>query len=609
MSLRSVGDNVERNRSSANLFKWIDTLISDSELDQQLSPSSLKEITKHHWKPFDNKTTCFNQSCRKQFTTLERHHHCRRCGGIFCSSCLEFSRRLNKLAKPDPDGEWHKVCKGCFELGQLTDGQTRCHTADFCALRTEFKRWAAAEDTLKSLSWRSKLDIDRECQRLLKGFEKNVGHSELKRTLHGVKSFVTTPDWMKSSTWIREDLAKSCQTCNEVFGITKQKNFCHVCGIAVCKSCSSNDLIIYIPDGEKEEQENWPPKLAIIKIIGCPQVEPEICWPLRVCQSCRRILEARQIQAYEEELNPSVNTADFLDQLHKLRETFQEAENRVRAQLPKYDEIVNLLEDSTRASSSNNNVKMLAKAQGDLADVLAQYVSMVQQLKKLRPLTETQSLLLKHFIKGKCDFYLDQMSAFRRLKHKLSESVTSESLDLIQRIMDKNAIISTHLYLRQLVYETIYLCQKYKIEETLPAFLTKIEQLVESDVKDCLKKEKDDVEKHMQLVKESIKNSLQDKKLICLSQQQLRINGVKHVVEMMHLRVETVLNQVNNELCLRSANRSYQASKASLKTSLEELKQQKGKVAEANSDFVFVDKLEVSPDLRDSERGSWFHQT
>lgn len=66
----------------------------------------------------------------------------------------------------------------------------------------------------------------------------------------------------------REDLAKSCQTCNEVFGITKQKHFCHVCGIAVCKACSSNDLIIYIPDGEKEEQENWPPKLAIIKIIG-----------------------------------------------------------------------------------------------------------------------------------------------------------------------------------------------------------------------------------------------------------------------------------------------------------------------------------------------------
>ncbi|CAG5133863.1 unnamed protein product, partial [Candidula unifasciata] len=356
------------------------------------------DITKHHWKLFDNKTTCFNQLCRKQFTTLERHHHCRRCGGIFCSSCLQFSRRLNSLAKPDPDGDWHKVCKDCFELGQLTDGHTRCHTADFFELRTEYKRRAAANETLELHTWRSKLDIDRECQRLLRGFEQNVGHSELMRTLQGFKTLVTTPDWMKSRMWIREDLATKCQTCNEAFSITRQKNCCHVCGIAVCKSCSSEDLIIYVPDGEKDEKEYWPPKLAIIKIIGCPPVEPEICWPLRVCRSCRNILEARQVQAYGEELNPSVKT-DFLDRLHKLNETFQEAENRVRAQLPKYKEIIDLLEDSTRKSSSGNNVKILAKAQGDLADVLAQYVSTVQQLKKLRPLTETQALLLKHFIK------------------------------------------------------------------------------------------------------------------------------------------------------------------------------------------------------------------
>ena len=41
-------------------------------------------------------------------------------------------------------------------------------------------------------------------------------------------------------------------------------------------------------------------------------------------------------------------------------------------------------------------------------------------------------------IQAKCEFYLDHMSEFRRMKHKLSESIPVESLDFIQKIMDKN---------------------------------------------------------------------------------------------------------------------------------------------------------------------------
>uniref|UniRef100_A0A0B6YVB4 Uncharacterized protein n=1 Tax=Arion vulgaris TaxID=1028688 RepID=A0A0B6YVB4_9EUPU len=239
-------------------------------------------------------------------------------------------------------------------------------------------------------------------------------------------------------------------------------------------------------------------------------------------------------------------------------------------------------------------MKTLAKAQGDLADALAQYVTIVQQLKKLRPLTETQLLLSKTFTRAKCEFYLNQMSEFRTLKHKLCESVSTESLDFIQRIMDKNAIISTHLYLRQLVYETIHLCHKYKIEEFLPTFLTKIEQLVESDVQSCLHKEKDDIGKHMLLVKEMIKDSLKENKLITISQIHISKSGTKYAQEAMQLRVEAILNQVNNQLCLLSANRSFQTSKASLQKGLEELKKRKDSNdnnEDEKHDFVFVDKV------------------
>ncbi|CAG5133862.1 unnamed protein product, partial [Candidula unifasciata] len=154
------------------------------------------------------------------------------------------------------------------------------------------------------------------------------------------------------------------------------------------------------------------------------------------------------------------------------------------------------------------------------------------------------------------------------------------------------AIIGTHLYVRQLVYETLILCHKNKIAESLPSFLTKIEQIVEGDVEDCLRKENDNIEEHMELVKKILKNNLQNKKLIRLSQSQLVQKESTHVSEMLYLRVETILNRVNNELCLRSANRSFQASKTSLKTSMEELKQQNSKVEEENSGFVFVENFQ-----------------
>ena len=41
-------------------------------------------------------------------------------------------------------------------------------------------------------------------------------------------------------------------------------------------------------------------------------------------------------------------------------------------------------------------------------------------------------------LQAKCDFYMDNMSTFRRMKSKLGESSPPEVLEFIQRTMDKN---------------------------------------------------------------------------------------------------------------------------------------------------------------------------
>ena len=65
---------------------------------------------------------CHNLSCRKHFGFVDRKHHCRRCGNIFCSNCLSFEVKLSKEAELDVCGITCKVCIGCYEDFQLILG-------------------------------------------------------------------------------------------------------------------------------------------------------------------------------------------------------------------------------------------------------------------------------------------------------------------------------------------------------------------------------------------------------------------------------------------------------------------------------------------------------
>ncbi|RUS70603.1 hypothetical protein EGW08_021631 [Elysia chlorotica] len=88
-------------------FQQIDHLTSSQATAEYVF--YLKEITKIHWKPSEGRSACSNKSCRRQFTLIERPHHCRKCGEVFCAKCVAYQRRLNRLAHFDPDGDLEKV--------------------------------------------------------------------------------------------------------------------------------------------------------------------------------------------------------------------------------------------------------------------------------------------------------------------------------------------------------------------------------------------------------------------------------------------------------------------------------------------------------------------
>ena len=58
-----------------------------------------------NWLPNSASDVCMNARCGKPFTLTRRRHHCRECGGLFCSKCLQ----QRKVAS----GQGLKVCDAC----------------------------------------------------------------------------------------------------------------------------------------------------------------------------------------------------------------------------------------------------------------------------------------------------------------------------------------------------------------------------------------------------------------------------------------------------------------------------------------------------------------
>ncbi|XP_062568961.1 uncharacterized protein LOC134231076 [Saccostrea cucullata] len=536
--------------------------------------TQITEITKSHWIPTEICPSCCNRQCKRKFSLLDRPHHCRRCGKIFCSPCLQFQRKLNLLANPDPEGKAYKVCQACFEEGQVQEGQSRRLTEYFYRLRQQGVLTASVIENGKvTKCWRQRLDLKAECKRLTEGFKSAIGGSEIKKTIHDLKTLVTMPNWQKSSTWLQENLAESCQVCAAKFGLTRKKQNCRVCGRAVCKACSTKDLLLFIPNENKEAD----PQLAIIRIIGCPEKEPDIALYLRVCKLCQEKISTKQILENNVTEDEAQEGADNLVRLETLHSKCVKLEQKTDRQLTQYQSVIESLEDNSRrgSDSGKSNIKVLAKAQEDIADFLSQYNANIQRTKQLKPSTNTQAMLFRNCLKSKCDFYLENQYTFRKLKQELEKSAPAETLQVIQQTVDLNAITSAQLYVRQLTFETLHLCDKYKICGSIPELLSSLDEALEVDAKRCLALNGESWEQHDSSIKDMIRLQMKDHRLIKLSRALLSLGGSEHVIMMLTKRTNEVLQQVQVQLEMKSTDKSFRGSKTSLNKTRDSVKEAK----------------------------------
>ena len=529
------------------------------------------EITRGHWK--SGNKVCASLNCSKKFSLFDGHHHCRRCGQVFCKECTDYRRRLNHQAQPDPRGKLYKVCKACFDAGPQTVGQTRDWKDTFVIMRNERAPHCEGRNSFICMGDRKRnVDFEKECKRLKEGFHKMVVGSSLKRALNDVSNVISTPDWQKPPNAVYGNMATSCSDCQRKFGLLRKRHSCRVCGVAVCDPCSSQDLLVYIPN--TEDPQNTEPQLAIIKIVGSPPKEPEMSLYLRVCSVCNKYQQEKQIAVYEKSLAASSPVTemekDVINQVNDVACELREVQVSVDWQLLAYRELVEALEDAQKGSrqqlpNRQSNMQTLAKAQCDLADHFTKWIMTLQQLRRLKPTTSPQMSVLRNMTRSKSLYYMENMALFRELQDTLASTIPTDMLKLIQGIVDQKAINCCHISLKQLALETLHLSEKHNLMDIDIKPLVEASQAVEEELKVVIERAGEDWKEHERCVDLLIQCDLKDHRLIRPSRRLSKQYGSAHIDSIIRERTSVVIQRVYLQLNTKVAHSSFPKSKTSLK--------------------------------------------
>ena len=187
---------------------WI-SIIQETKQNQSSNvlklPTQKQTFIAPIWKPDSSTDSC--TSCKTPFTLLYRRHHCRHCGEIKCSQCLNYSFIMPKTQRPVLS------CESCFNKikqdGVLT-----------------------AIDHRSSIDSNSTFTGRRSSTFSLDNFNphKNPPNISNYKRLSNRLSMLVLP----SSSVLEE---KTCTVCGLEFGAFRWKYGCKKCDCIVCKEC------------------------------------------------------------------------------------------------------------------------------------------------------------------------------------------------------------------------------------------------------------------------------------------------------------------------------------------------------------------------------------
>ena len=366
--------------------------------DNNLTPTASRTLKRSHWKSTSKCDRCSNPKCQTKFSALTgntRKRNCCMCGEIFCRNCTKFRRKLSPDATPDPSlGILCHVCKSCFDSETQEMGNSLSWTQNFNYFRhmkvssNRKTKETSFSMPIPALERNHKLKRERvlqEIERLVVGFETNSNW--VKNLLSDIK----IPLWQKSSHWVEPGKSHQCQKCHTPFKMMMKKVNCRVCGQVYCSSCTKQEIILF---SSFDNTTKW----AINGKIGTPTLKPQSFSLLPACDICTSELESILVNEIESEEEFDIEEEDFMEALSKLQSSLFKIKTRIELRLPQYQKLVDsvdLADGRPIILHSKNPIADLAHSQANLSDHFSQLAVDSQALRKLNPLTPTQTKLLK----------------------------------------------------------------------------------------------------------------------------------------------------------------------------------------------------------------------
>lgn len=346
----------------------------------------------------------------------------------------------------------------------------------------------------------------------------------------------------------------------------------------MCSNCSSETLIVYVEDDNKEVR--W----CLINIIGSPDKEPDVCLYLRICNQCHgevAEVQGRQAMMAEQTETDGIHVS-LVDDMATINQSLVDIQGIILNVLPMYEQLVDAVEAKGDLKGllqqGGSATQTLAKYHLDLSDHFTKFAIVMQSLKKLKPRTNTQVKLAKNLTSSKFCFYNDNFSVYRENKKRLEQILPYEVLEGVQKIVDDQAINSAYIVIKQLGLEALLLVSSDKVDEQIAAMLVNCEEICKDELQKQLKANDCEFDEHLKTVKELLQIRLKKHRLVKPSRRLTKAHGVKYVEFFLLDRCHLLLSQTMRQLNGKTAVKKFKSSKNALEsTKLEvlELRDQK----------------------------------
>ncbi|KAJ8031188.1 hypothetical protein HOLleu_27835 [Holothuria leucospilota] len=501
------------------------------------------------------------------FMWKRQEYQCKQCKHLFCKKCQISSLQGGECMVCRQD-----ISRQKEEVSSL--GISRSYTDAFKHFRNEFNKvgWDVERHQEQFRFQPTIGSVLRQCRRLEHGYKKCLDDKiDPNKMLGGGLLKRGIPDWQKPPTWIEAGTkeVRGCQLCSRERFVDSLHN-CRLCGRRVCSQDSSRDFMLYIPDQNTIE---YSPKMnvcwKIIRVVGCPSVEPVVNLYMRICFTCKSMLVAHQEKSFT--LSYITVSADYRKCEQTILDIHQETQKmkeNIQSQLPQFVKMV----DTFSADSKNipeSLMKSLVKHQDDLMDQFPRYIIAVDKLREMFPQTEQQIKLIRSLMQEIRSFYRDNVIIYRVAGRQLSEIMPKEEIEHRMITVNTDAINCACIVISQLAFEILKICIQYKIPEKLAMAIREVSEICEDDLKKMIeqkgKTDKDETwDNHKKSLDEFIKAEMKSERryLKVEASRQTQDDLQIFLKKESHRRIRSTLIQLK----AKSASRAFTGTKEALET-------------------------------------------